>query len=202
MPHEAKIASTIDQVAQACNISVRRVNQLAREGVLPRDGRGSYNLGKCMAAYIRYLQQAMSSKSMMDDDGNLKSLQGQRSTLLTIQIDRESLELAKARGDVMSVADHERIVGDLIIETKARVMSVAPGVSAKIEAEDSRLMIQAKIDKALKEAMAKLAKTVPAFSAPPLDPQAQADPAPVAAKAPKGERKKGAKATKAKRKGT
>jgi hypothetical protein len=54
--------SSVVEVAQVCNLTVRRIQQLAREGVLPREAHGEYDLVACMQAYIRYLQAAMSTK--------------------------------------------------------------------------------------------------------------------------------------------
>ena len=46
---------SVESVAGAMDLDPRRVQQLAvREG-MPKAGRGRYDLGKCMAWYIRYL---------------------------------------------------------------------------------------------------------------------------------------------------
>lgn len=191
MAGEAK-GSSVEAVAQACNITVRRVNQLAAEGVFPKEARGVYNLGKCMAAYIRYLQQALDRRSTTGGDGEIRSLQAERTVLVKTQREREELELAKARGEVLSLADHERILADLIIETKARMMAVAPTAAAQVLGETSRVMIQAKVEKLLKEAMVLLSKAVPRRLAP-AEPAAPADSTP---------KEKAAKPSKRKSKGS
>lgn len=53
----------VDQVAKALNVPATRVQRLAREG-MPRAGRGEYDLGQCMAWYIRYLQKALEARDM------------------------------------------------------------------------------------------------------------------------------------------
>jgi phage terminase Nu1 subunit (DNA packaging protein) len=55
--------ATAVEIAKALNISARRVFQLAGDGVLPRAGHGKYELGACMAAYIRFLQLAIENRS-------------------------------------------------------------------------------------------------------------------------------------------
>jgi phage terminase Nu1 subunit (DNA packaging protein) len=42
-----------DRLAEALNVTVRRVNQLAGEG-LPVVGRGLYDLGQCYFWYVRW----------------------------------------------------------------------------------------------------------------------------------------------------
>lgn len=157
--------ATVEQTAQALNITVRRVNQLAKEGVLPREGRGDYNLGKCMAAYIRYLQAALAKKATMDEDGNVSSLQGSRQALIQVQIERERFELEREKKLHIPIATHEFIISDLIQETKARVRAVGSRISQDLVGETSRLMIQAKIEKAHDEALRQLAKLVPRLPA-------------------------------------
>jgi len=99
---------------------------------------------------------------------------------------REELELAKARGEVMAVADMERIVSDLVIETTARVMATAPRVAPKVVGESSRNLVQALIEKGLRESLQGMAdftrKLIPAAAAavapPPAPPPLPAKRAP------------------------
>ena len=55
------MAVKVDEVARALNLTPRRVQQLRSEG-LPSVGRGQYELGPCMAWYIRYLQAALEKR--------------------------------------------------------------------------------------------------------------------------------------------
>lgn len=54
-----------DQLAKALNVSVRRVNQLAQEG-LPQIDRGRYDLGGCYYFYVRYLQKALARRENVE----------------------------------------------------------------------------------------------------------------------------------------
>lgn len=165
--------STIEEISSALNITVRRVNQLAKEGILPREGRGDYNLGKCMATYIRYLQAALSKKATMDENGELSSLQGNRQELMKVQIERERFELAKVRSEFIPIEAHEKILSDLIMETKARVKAVGARVAPDLVGEESRLMIQAKLERAHDEALLQLSKVVPRIPVAALDGEAE-----------------------------
>lgn len=159
--------ANLEQVAKACNITPRRLNQLAKEGAVPREGRGDYNLGKVMAAYIRYLQEALSSRSTEDDSGGqVRSLQAERTTLIKTQREREELELAKARGETISIQDHVKILGDVAMEIKAHILAVAPRLAADVVGETSRVMVQAKADKHLRQVLDRLSKTAPSITKP------------------------------------
>ena len=43
-------------IANICNLSERRVEQLAKKRIIPKAGRGVFDLGPAVSAYIRYLQ--------------------------------------------------------------------------------------------------------------------------------------------------
>ena len=45
-----------ETIAGICNISERRVEQLAKKRIIPKAGRGVFDLGQAVSAYIRYLQ--------------------------------------------------------------------------------------------------------------------------------------------------
>lgn len=44
-------------IADLLEISSRRVEQLAKLGVIPREGRGRYCVGKAVPAYLCYLRE-------------------------------------------------------------------------------------------------------------------------------------------------
>ena len=68
------------------------------------------------------------------------------------------MELAKERGLMVALPDIETMLTDLVLTTKARIMAIPQRVSADLVGETSRVMIQAKLEKACKEALAYLAK--------------------------------------------
>jgi hypothetical protein len=165
-----------NQIATALNVTTRRVEQLVHEG-MPRVERGKYDLAQCMLWYIRYLQKALSSKGTIDEDGAVGSLRGERQALIRVQRQREELALAKDRGSLMTIQDHEAIVASMILETKARVMAVGPRVSGDLVGEESKSMIIAKLEKAHREALSELAKSTPRLEIPAEEVQASEAPA-------------------------
>jgi phage terminase Nu1 subunit (DNA packaging protein) len=156
--------ASVTAVAEALDLTDRRVNQLAKDGTIPRAARGQYDLDACMRAYIRFLGRAMKSKSTMDGDGNVNSSRDARNNLLTLQAERERFELAKAKSEVISISDHRGILDAMIIETKARVGAIAPRVAPHLVGETSRVMIQAKIEAETKIALSQLAEITPSLT--------------------------------------
>jgi hypothetical protein len=68
------------------------------------------------------------------------------------------MELAKERGQLVAIQDVEKEMTDLILTTKARIMAIPPRLSPELVGETSRVMIQAKLEKACKKSLAYLAK--------------------------------------------
>jgi len=147
------------RVASALNLSEQRVQQLVKEG-MPREGRGQYDPVKCMLWYIRYLQQVIQKKSVPTLDGGFVGEREERVRLLRADADLREMELAKERGQLLALPDVEAVLTDLVLTTKARIMALAPRLAPELVDETSRVMIQAKIEKACKEALAYLARSV------------------------------------------
>lgn len=153
--------ATVDvkKVASALNLDERRVQQLVKEG-MPREARGQYDPVKCMLWYIRYLQQALEKKAVPTLDGGFVGEREERVRLLRADADLREMELARERGLVVALPDIEATLTDLVLTTKARIMAIAPRLAPELVGETSRVMIQAKLEKACKESLAYLARAV------------------------------------------
>jgi phage terminase Nu1 subunit (DNA packaging protein) len=145
------------KIAQALNLTEQRVHQLVKEG-LPKEGRGQFDPVKCMLFYIRYLQRALEKKSVPTLDGGFVGEREERVRLLRADADLREMELAKERGLLVAIQDVETEMTNLVLTTKARIMAVAPRLAADLVGETSRVMVHAKIEKALKEALLGLSK--------------------------------------------
>lgn len=150
----------VTRVASFLNLDERRIQQLVKEG-MPREARGQYDPIKCAHWYIRYLQQALEKKAVPTLDGGFVGEREERVRLLRADADLREMELAKERGLFVALPDLESTLTDLVLTTKARIMAIPPRVAAELVGESSRVMIQAKLEKACKEALSYLAKAVP-----------------------------------------
>jgi phage terminase Nu1 subunit (DNA packaging protein) len=147
----------VGKVAQALNLTPQRVQQLANEG-LPKEDRGKYDLGKCMLWYIRYLQAALEKKAVPMADGGYAGTREERTRLLRAEAELKEMELAEKRGQLVAIQDVEKEMTDLVLTTKARIMAIPPRVTPELVGESSRMIIQTKLEKACKEALALLAR--------------------------------------------
>jgi len=148
----------IRELAVVLNLTASRVQQLVAEG-LPKKDRGKYDRDLCVGFYIRYLQALVERKVILDEGGGvLKNERDERLRLLRADADLREIELARERGQLVAIEDVEREMTDLILVTKARVLAVGARVAPQLVGETSRVMIQAIIEKAHKEALSQLAK--------------------------------------------
>jgi phage terminase Nu1 subunit (DNA packaging protein) len=147
----------VERVAHALNLQRRRVQQLVKEG-MPREARGEYDAVKCMLWYIRYLQAAIERRSVRTPEGSFAGEREERVRLLRAHADLREIQLAKERGSLVSIADVEQSLTDLVLTTKATIMSIAPRIAPELVGETSRIMIQTKLERACKEALSYLAR--------------------------------------------
>ena len=146
-----------EKIARALNLTESRVHQLVKEG-MPKEGCGQFDPVKCLHFYIRYLQNKIEQKTMptLDGDENERSA---RVRLLRTQADLKEIELAKQQSQYISLSDYEKFLAALIRTTTAVVMALPGQLAPELVGETSRVMIQAKIDKAVKKALHDLART-------------------------------------------
>ena len=147
------------KIAQALNLTEQRVHQLVREG-LPKEGRGQFDPVKCMLFYIRYLQKALEKKAVPRFDGGYAGEREERVRLLRADADLREMELASQRGLLVAIQDVEKEMTDLVLTTKARIMGIPPRLAPELVGETSRVMIQAKLEKACRDSLAYLARSV------------------------------------------
>jgi phage terminase Nu1 subunit (DNA packaging protein) len=146
-----------EKVAQALNLTESRVHQLVKEG-MPKEARGQFDPVKCMLWYIRYLQAALEKKSVRMADGGYIGEREERVRLLRADADLREMTLAKERGQLVAIQDVEKEMTDLVLTTKARILAIPPRLAPELVGETSRMMVQAKLEKACKEALAYLAR--------------------------------------------
>lgn len=146
----------ISAIAERLKLTPRRIQQLAGEG-LPRVTRGKYDVDQVLDWYIAKLERQLAGET--DENGAAAKKYNEELRLLSARADQQELDLAARRGELVSIADAEKEMTDLVATTKARILTVPARVAPDLLGEQSRVMVQAKIEKAIKEALAHLAET-------------------------------------------
>lgn len=111
----------------------RRVNQLVKEGVIPRSERGRYELVPVVQAYIRYLKdRAVKADASEGRESPALDLSLERARLAKEQADAQELKNAAARGEMLPAAEVERAWGDILGAVRARMLAVPSRLRQRI----------------------------------------------------------------------
>jgi len=147
---------SVEKVAQAMNITPRRVQQLVDEG-MPRQAHGAYDLGQCMAWYIRYLQEALERRDPAHLDNITAALRTERQRLTKAQADLAESELAQRQRSLVPIAMCEEAMVSMIASARARLLALPGRVAGELENCD-RQVIKTKLQKAVYETLLALSK--------------------------------------------
>lgn len=113
----------VEVVSKFLNITPRRVQQLAGEGVIPKGARGKYHLVGSIRGYIKYLQDRVENRSTGGGD-----MHEERMRLTRLQSDELELRLIERKGQLVNVAQ---------LETELQSMVVA--FRTELQARDDKL---------------------------------------------------------------
>jgi len=147
----------LNQLARVLNLTPRRVQQLAGEG-LPRESRGNYDLAVCINWYIRYLQKALQSKSS-DVDGSVTNLMTQRTRQARATAERMEMANLKGRGEVVSAVD----IRQQVLKAIAFLGQALDSISQRVTTDE---VLQEKIDEELRAARDRFALDLESLARP------------------------------------
>jgi phage terminase Nu1 subunit (DNA packaging protein) len=158
------------QLANAMNVTVRRVEQLVHEG-LPREERGRFELGKCLLWYIRYLQKALERRAVpMSPDGEMAGLGDARVRSVTADAELKELELAERRRQMVALPDVERSWMTIVTTTRSHLLSIAVRIAPRIIGATDRGQIERLLNEEIRQALTEISQTrtgLPEFENPP-----------------------------------
>lgn len=147
---------SVDRLADLLNLSKRRVQQLAAEG-MPKLAAGKYEEEKCVRFYVRYLQAAVEQRGQVTGDGAMITGGAEKTRKMKADADLQEIILAERRQELVGVADVKKAFGDLIVTVKARILGTAAQITNEVIGVEQRTMIQAIVEKHLKDALKVLA---------------------------------------------
>ena len=89
-------------ISKLLDLTPRRVQHLANEGVIPRAEKGRYELVPAVQGYIRYLRERTIGK----DGVVIPDIAAERARLTREQADKMAMENATSRGELISVISY------------------------------------------------------------------------------------------------
>lgn len=149
----------VEVMARLLNISARRIQQLAKEGVVPKASRGQYPLAATVQAYCKYLQDLV-----QDPSGTTKTdyyLERARKT--KAEADIAEMEAAKMRGDLVDAEEMKSTLELVMSEVKTKLLNNAPSrIAARSKSEKKEAAIKAIAKQEISASLQVLSSTDPA----------------------------------------
>lgn len=136
-------------IAKLLDLSERRVQQLSREGVIPKAERGRYELVPAVRGYIHYLRD----RSL---DVGVVSIDVARQRKTAAEAELAEIELAKARADVASIEDVAKRWDAILSGVRARMLALPTKVAPMVTHENDQGIVKECIENAIHTALGEL----------------------------------------------
>lgn len=143
----------VETIAKLLVLTERRVQQLAREGILPKAEHGRYELAPVVQAYIKYLRDRAIGADTPGEDGDHKR------RLMKARADIAEFEAQRLSGDLVPVDQVEKTWTDIVANFRQRMLSVATKAAPLVVVETSIDAACDIIEALIHEGLAELAAT-------------------------------------------
>ena len=143
--------------AKLFDLTERRIQQLAKDGIIPKAARGKYPLIGTIKAYVKYLQERALGGQAPEGD-----LQTEKIRLTKASADKVELEVAILDGSVIPAEIVEAVQSRMIAATRARLLSVPSKVSPQIMYLSELAAVESKVRESIYEALTELSEFKPA----------------------------------------
>jgi phage terminase Nu1 subunit (DNA packaging protein) len=141
-------------IAKLLDLSERRVQQLSREGVIPKATRGQYDLIGSVRGYVRYLRdQATKAQAGAPDYA------AERARFIRARADLAEMEAETRRGAVIAAEDAEAGWIAVLALLRTRLLALPDRLAPRVHAAASPGAVRDMLREALREALEELAET-------------------------------------------
>lgn len=144
----------VETIAKLLDLTPRRVQQLAGEGVIPKAERGRYELVPAVKGYIKYLKERAIGADVSNDEGEHKR------RLLKARADIAEMEAERIAGELVPVDAVEKTWVAAVTRFRQRALSVAPKAAPLTAVETTTEACHEVIETYIHECLAELAATV------------------------------------------
>lgn len=142
----------LDTICKLLDLTPQRVNQLVREGIVPRAERGRYELVPVVQSYIRYLRDRAVKGDVHGDDYS-----AHRTRLVKVRADLLEMEQAQTEGKLIPAEDVESAWVDVMANCRAKMLSIPTKAAPEVFAAESLVEVKAILKTSVNEALSELA---------------------------------------------
>src|SRR5882724_1314010 len=135
-----------DDLARVMDVQPKSIADLVAKG-MPHEARNQYDVGRCLAWYIRYLHAQMNRSGITEEERNSGvNLRVERHRLMKITADLAELELNERLGKLIPISVYEKLLIGWAVTIRQRVLSLPARLSNMLVGLDRRA-IQDVIDR-------------------------------------------------------
>lgn len=163
-------AQPLAVIAKLLDLTERRVQQLSREGVIPKAERGRYDLVGAVRGYVAYLrEQARAAEAGAPDYA------AERARLLRAKADLAEMEAGGRRGELIPGAQVEAAWVAVLARLRQRLLALPDRLAPLCHEETTIAGARDQIRRAVREALDELAAMAVAVAPDPDGPCAAGD---------------------------
>ena len=151
IPEPLSAAYTQQVMCEIMGITPRRIQQLAKQGILRRDSKGKFPFAPTISDYLDFLRGHAANANQAIDFNVEKA----RKT--KAEADIAEIAAAKAKGEVVDLRDVERNLEFVFAEVKSNIRNVPQRVAPRIIGETEEYRIKEAILDELDQAMDSMA---------------------------------------------
>ena len=120
---------SIETISKLLMLSERRCQQLVGEGVIPKQGRGQYDLVQSVQGYVNFLRERAFGGVANTDQ------HGEKTRLITAQANIAEMNDAELRGDLVRVSEVRRTIFTAARGVRNSLQTVADRLAVPIAGE-------------------------------------------------------------------
>lgn len=131
----------VETIASLLLITPRRVQQLAKEGVIPRATPGEYELAPAVQGYVKYLQEKVSGGG---EDTSKADVNKHNARRAKADADIAEMQAAKMAEQLVSAEDVSGVIVKLVSELRVKLLNNVPTrIAARAKSEKKATAIKA-----------------------------------------------------------
>jgi phage terminase Nu1 subunit (DNA packaging protein) len=121
-----------EDLARVMDVAPKSIADLTGKG-MPHEARGLYDVGRCLAWYVRFLHAQMTRRGITEEERNSGvNLRLERHRLMKIQADLGELELNERRNKLIPIAVYERLVIGWAVTIRQRVLALPARLASQL----------------------------------------------------------------------
>lgn len=148
---EDSISYPVSHIANILLLTERRVQQLSKDGVIPKMDHGRYDLVQAVQGYIKYLQERSLGRPSAPEDYHTE-----KARLVKSQADKAELEVKTMRGELVEANAVASEWFSAVNDCKSRLLSIASKAAPILASESNAGACQTIIDDLVREALTEL----------------------------------------------